>query len=132
MMTKKPGFPKAPEAKWSGVGKPGFPMAGKEKCGTTPYLSRKPIRVFGPERPDLEVILSALHTEFVLRDSGERYRHVVDAWAAFVPEGVRRGEKIFRDGRLRRMREAGAGAAEVMRRLSAGVNGLTDRLRPIC
>ena len=86
-------------------------------------MSRKPIRVFGPERADLETILGALHTEFVLRDSGERYRHVVEAWAAVVPEGVRLGEKIFRDGRLRRMREVGARAAEVMDRLSAGVNG---------
>ena len=91
--------------------------------GTTPYLSRKPIRVFGPERADLETILGALHTEFVLRDSGERYRHVVDAWAAVVPEGVRLGEQVFRDGLLGRLREAGVRAAEVVEQLSAGVNG---------
>jgi hypothetical protein len=71
----------------------------------------------------LETILGALHTEFVLRDSGERYRHVVEAWAAVMPEGVRLGEQIFQDGRLRRMREAGMSAAEVVGRLSAGVNG---------
>jgi hypothetical protein len=71
----------------------------------------------------LETILGALHTEFVLRDSGERYRHVVEAWAAVMPEGVRLGEQIFQDGRLRRMREVRARAAEVMDRLSAGVNG---------
>ncbi len=100
----------------------------------TPYLSRKPIRVFGPERADLETILGALHTQFVLRDSGDRYRHVVEAWAAVVPEGVRLGEQIFRDGRLREMREAGASAVEVVRELSAGVNGWgngsTDSSRP--
>ena len=71
----------------------------------------------------METILFALHTEFTLRDSGERYRHVLDMWAAVVPEGVRLGEKIFREGRLRRMREAGASAAEVVEALSAGVNG---------
>ncbi len=101
----------------------------------TPYLSRKPIRVFGPERADLETILGALHTEFVLRDSGERYRHVVDAWTAVMPEGVWLGEKIFRDGRLREMREAGMSAAEVMEGLSIGVNGWgngsTDSARQI-
>ncbi len=95
------------------------PFAGSVNLlGTTPYLSRKPIRVFGPERADLETILGALHTEFVLRDSGERYRHVLDTWAAVVPEGVRLGEQIFRDGRLRRMREAGMSAAEVVEELS--------------
>jgi hypothetical protein len=61
--------------------------------GTTPYLSRKPIRVFGPERADLEAILGALHTEFVLRDSGERYRHVVEAWAAVAPDAGGRDER---------------------------------------
>ncbi len=79
--------------------------------------------MFGPERADLETVLGALHTEFVLRDSGERYRHVVEAWAAVVPDGVRLGEQLFRDGRLREMREAGASAAEVMEELSIGVNG---------
>lgn len=94
------------------------PFAGSVNLlGTTPYLSRKPIRVFGPERADLETILGALHTEFVLRDSGERYRHVMEAWAAVAPEGVRLGELLFQDGRLRRMREAGANAAEVVREL---------------
>jgi hypothetical protein len=100
------------------------PFAGSiNLLGTTPYLSRKPIRVFGPERVHLETILGALHTEFVLRDSGERYRHMLDAWAAVVPEGVKLGEQMFRDGRLRQMREAGARAAEVVEELSAGVNG---------
>jgi tRNA(Arg) A34 adenosine deaminase TadA len=98
------------------------PFAGSVNLlGTTPYLSRKPIRVFGPERADLETILGALHTEFVLRDSGERYRHVVEAWAAVAPEGVRLGQQIFRDGRLRRMREAGMSAEEVMREMSDGL-----------
>jgi len=91
--------------------------------GTTPYLTRKPIRVFGPERADLETILGALHTEFVLRDSGERYRHVVDAWAAVVPQGVALGEQMFRDGLLGRLREVGASAEAVVEELSAGVNG---------
>jgi len=71
----------------------------------------------------LETILGALHTEFVLRDSGERYRHVLEAWAAVAPEGVRLGEQIFREGRLHKMREAGTSAAEVVRELNAGVNG---------
>jgi hypothetical protein len=98
------------------------PFAGSiNLLGATPYLKRKPIRVFGPERADLETILGALHTEFVLRDSGERYRHVVEAWAAVVPERVRLGEQLFQDGRLRRMREAGARAAEVMRELRDGL-----------
>jgi tRNA(Arg) A34 adenosine deaminase TadA len=112
------------------------PFAGSVNLlGTTPYLSRKPIRVFGPERADLETILGGLHTEFVLRDSGESYRHVLDAWAAVAPEGVRLGEQMFRDGRLRWMGEAGMSAVAVVRELSIGVkgwgNGSPDRARRI-
>jgi tRNA(adenine34) deaminase len=41
------------------------PYAGSANLlGTTPYLNRKPIRVFGPKRPELEIIIVAMMVEF--------------------------------------------------------------------
>ena len=94
------------------------PFAGSVNLlGTTPYLSRKPVRVHGPERADLENVLAALHTEAALRDYGERSRPVLDAWRVVMPEGVRLGEQAFQTGRLRQLREAAAAVTEVVTQL---------------
>ncbi len=37
-----------------------------DMLGSTPYLSRKPIKAFGPPRGDLENILAAIQTEDIL------------------------------------------------------------------
>jgi len=47
--------------------------------GTTPYLQRKSIRLFGPEDPELEALIVALHVEFTYRRDWVRAPRAVGA-----------------------------------------------------
>ena len=48
--------------------------------GTTPYLSRKPIRVYGPAEPILEALVTALAVEFELGDGIFPTSAVLQSW----------------------------------------------------
>ncbi len=76
--------------------------------GTTPYLQRKRIRLFGPDDPELEAIIVAMHIAFIYqRDGVERRRQwVQDTWLATSPHGVHLGEALFTSGELHRFAEA--------------------------
>ncbi len=82
------------------------PYAGSTNIlGTTPYLSRKPVKVFGPERLDLEIAVMAMFVEFELHRHADALDGVViRAWQAGAPEAaiqaVRIGESLFRSGEL--------------------------------
>jgi tRNA(Arg) A34 adenosine deaminase TadA len=95
------------------------PFAGSVNLlGATPYLSRKPVKVSGPDRPELEILIMALHTEFELRQgAGEGVQRLLEVWAAAVPEGVRLGEALFESGELDRLREQGMNIEQVISRL---------------
>ncbi|MDI6770475.1 MAG: nucleoside deaminase [Anaerolineales bacterium] len=96
------------------------PYAGStDLIGANWYMAVKPIEVFGPHNPSLETILLAIQVEFDLRDRGEKELNgqVLTRWRAAVPLGVALGEQIYRSGELRKMRERGAFAAEVIMNL---------------
>lgn len=72
------------------------PMAGSvEVLGKTPYLSRKPIKVTPPEWDDLENILIALNTDFMLRINPQRPQLTIEMYRDVFPQGVRFGEALF-------------------------------------
>lgn len=84
----------------------------------TPFMRRRPVAVAGPERADLEVIIMAMHTEYWLhRRRGDADWWLFHAWSASVPDGIRLGRALWEAGELRRLRDAGAEAGEVMDRL---------------
>jgi len=95
------------------------PYAGSTNLlGKTPYLSRKPIQVIGPQRDDLEWTIMALYVEYALRYGGERYQVVFDDWEKVVPQSIFFGRQFYQSGVLASMRESGTLAAQVFDRLS--------------
>jgi hypothetical protein len=85
------------------------PWAGSANLlGTTPYLSRKPIRVHGPETvPGLGAIVAALGVESRLRLYGDRARNVLAREREADTVAVAAGEALFASGDLARWRDAG-------------------------
>ncbi len=85
--------------------------------GATPYLSRKPVKVYGPFRGGLAEFAAALHFEYILRKHNVSpelagYAHngpsaysssrptespVIAAGRAEFPRGVALAEKLFKD-----------------------------------
>lgn len=92
------------------------PYAGStDLLGSTPYMRRKPMRLHGPERPDLEALIVALHTEFTLHTKGpHRAQGAIALWAGKIPAGVALGESLYASGCLRRLRTAEVGANQVV------------------
>ncbi len=91
------------------------PYAGRANLlGTTSYLSRKPIRVAGPQRADLEAILMAMHAEMELghREGGDW--PVLDTWRAVCPRGFGLGEHLHQTGLLGQMRDRRLTAAAML------------------
>lgn len=99
------------------------PFAGSANLlGTTPYLSRKPIRVVGPQRDDLELAIMATYVEYALRYGGERYQVVFDEWERVVPQSIFFGQQIYRTGILATMRQEELPASGVFDRLALFIN----------
>jgi tRNA(adenine34) deaminase len=91
------------------------PWAGSvDMLGATPYLSRKPLRVYGPSDPDLETILVAVNVDAALGARIGRVEEVLEAWYAVVPEGVDLGRRVFQEQALMRMESVGYDIAEVV------------------
>lgn len=77
----------------------------------TPYMRRKPVRLHGPERPDLEALIVALHIEFTLHAKGpHRAEATLALWSAAIPAGVALGRSLYTSGCLRRLRADAVGA----------------------
>lgn len=80
------------------------PYAGSTNLiGTTPYLSRKSLQVFGPTESILEHLLIAMliETEIWSREEKIIDGHFFDEWRAMRPEAVELGIRLFRSGELR-------------------------------
>lgn len=88
---------------------------GVDMLGKTWYLSRKPIQVFGPFNPALEIILMAMVIEQdCSMHGGELPENIVyRRWAEELPRGVELGKLLGRSGELSAMRKKGADPGEV-------------------
>ncbi|MDI6695801.1 MAG: nucleoside deaminase [Anaerolineales bacterium] len=81
------------------------PYAGSvNMLGSTPYLSRKPVRAFGPERRDLELAIMTLFVEFAIPYFGDRALPVFEAMQQIIPASIRLGKTLYEAGDLRRLR----------------------------
>jgi tRNA(adenine34) deaminase len=73
--------------------------------GTTPYLSWKPIKVFGPPDPRLEAVVTAVAVAARLASWRSSLHVVIQAWCETVPQGVDLGEQLYQSGDLCGMRD---------------------------
>lgn len=90
----------------------------------TPFMRRGGVRVFGPERSDLEAIITAMHVEFSLHDGLlDRSTYLFDCWEPIIPDGVALGRALHAAGELRRLGAAGAPVALVVDRLTELLSG---------
>lgn len=93
-----------------------------DQLGTTPYLSRKKIKVFGPGDPSLETILLGVQAVAETRrlhiTGVDLFETVVGAWRDICPEGVRFGEFLAAEGQLPRWVDSQRGPAWVFDTLS--------------
>jgi tRNA(adenine34) deaminase len=86
------------------------PWAGSTNLlGTTPYLSRKPFKVFELQHIVLEDCLVALHTEYELFNRGEEFlsNRFFDVFRAVHPNAIERGIALHRSGELRQRQKEG-------------------------
>lgn len=89
--------------------------SGVDLLGKTWYISHKPIRVFGPFDPTLEIILMAMAIEqdCSLNDGQLPENEIYQRWAEALPGGVELGKSLGRSGELCVLRKKGADPAEV-------------------
>ena len=94
------------------------PYAGSVNLlGKTSYLSCKPVKVFGPEHLEFEIVNMSLLVDFDVSSKGEVDNRLLETWETVVPQGVSLGRQLYRSGELRKMSEAGKTAQEVLNRL---------------
>ena len=81
------------------------PYAGSANLlGTTPYLSRKPVRMFGSERTDLELAIIAIFVAYSLEKTGDLVHDVFRAIDTMSPEVIAIGKVLHGSGQLQRLR----------------------------
>ena len=85
-----------------------------DMLGSTPYLSRKPVRAFGPQRGDLENILAAIQTEHRLVKFHGDHSFVQEEWGKVYPQGVALGERLAASRELVALRIDGLKAEKVI------------------
>jgi hypothetical protein len=88
---------------------------GVDLLGKTWYLSHKPIRVFGPFDPALEIVLMAMAIEqdYSMHAGKLHEDDVHRRWAEVLPRGVELGKALGRSGELCAMRKTGVEPAQV-------------------
>lgn len=92
------------------------PWAGSiNLLGTTPYLSRKPFKVFMPPDTMLENCLTALHIEYELFNRGEEFlsHSFFDVFREVLPDAIEKGIGLHRSGELRKKQKEGLPAKPV-------------------
>lgn len=90
--------------------------------GTTPYMSRKPMRIYGPPSDVLESMSTIMQVVF-LQSHRPTADVVLDAMEQVVPHGVQLGNYVGESGLLSFLRDEGIGAAEVVSRLAELIAG---------
>jgi tRNA(Arg) A34 adenosine deaminase TadA len=96
-----------------------------DMLGSTPYLSRKPVKAFGPPRSDLENILAAIQTEDILARYPGQPSPVLEEWRKVCLGGVALGERLAASRGLFEKRQTNQPVAEVIDWL-AGLYNLAD------
>jgi tRNA(adenine34) deaminase len=92
------------------------PYAGSTNLlGTTPYLSRKPVRVIQPSSRILEMCLTAMLVETEITLRGERVisGHFFDEWHNALPDAVEFGITLYHSNHLREARDKNQSAEQV-------------------
>ena len=89
--------------------------------GATPYLSRKPIQVFGPPDPLLEALITALSVVSRLSSWRSAMPAVIQSWRETVPDGVELGERLYENGELQHMQAEGWKVEQVVDALAGMV-----------
>lgn len=95
------------------------PYAGSTNMlGTTWYMSRKPIKVFGPH-PALEPVMTAMFVEQELNFHGGKLPESLfwEMYQKALPGGFALGQSLYDQGSLKTMRKSKVDASEVFERL---------------
>ncbi len=103
------------------------PYAGSTNLlGTTPYLSRKPIKIFPPFDERLEIALTAMYTESEIHLRGEHAitNHFFDEWRSVFPGGVDLGIALYRSGGLREMKQKSLPANLVFNQIAVRIQDI--------
>jgi tRNA(adenine34) deaminase len=88
------------------------PWAGSTNLlGTTPYLSRKRIRIIRPNDPFLEEVIVALFVDWEMRFYQSRPSVVRDGLQVILPHGVSLGAELNRSGEIYHMATSGWSAS---------------------
>lgn len=99
--------------------------------GTTPYLSKKNIKINGPAAQELEIIfLGLLVTAEMrrMRSTGwELYDAVIGAWQQVCPAGVTFGYMLDREGQLQEWIRQNRSPEDVFNALIKKIEGLEPR-----
>lgn len=94
------------------------PYAGSlNLLGTTPYLSRKPIRIFALPSEALETVLILLHTAHITHKYGADNSLLLGflaVWEEILPAGVRLGRLFYQGGEYQRLCSADGSAAQML------------------
>jgi tRNA(adenine34) deaminase len=93
-----------------------------DMLGSTPYLSRKPVKAFGPPRSDLANILTAIQTEDILIRCPGQSGPVMEEWRKVYPAGVAFGEHLAASRNLASLRKVCLPAAKVFDWLEIELN----------
>ena len=94
------------------------PLAGSSSVlEATPFFRRRPVKVIGPENPELEFVLMVMFVERVLEFGDEGSLVVLEAFQGAFPLVVQVAKQLFRSGWLRRLREERVRASTLLERL---------------
>ena len=104
------------------------PVAGSAALATaTPYYQRGQIQLHGPENPELERVLVALHTIFILKIGGRWDRLAEEQASSDYMAGVTFGRELFRSGEWEGLVKGGWPVAEALNALAAPRNSVVSR-----
>ena len=87
----------------------------------TPFLQNGNVKVIGPERADLEVILVAMLVEFALTFSNGNTTTRYEQLASMVTTGAQLGQMLFATKQLRQWKDEGKAASFVLDQLAENI-----------
>lgn len=96
------------------------PYAGSANLiGASPYLSRKPVKLFPPQLPELELAIIVLFLDYAVGDYPDFSHAVFDAIRSIAPQIVNSDHRRAEAQELHRMRQVGLGADRAWEKIFA-------------